>query len=566
MKLLTFILLLLLAQCSIGQTYTSQTTANYRAGSDAGAALTTGHSNTFVGALAGRSTTTGSYNSYFGGASGQYFTTGSYNTFIGFQAGASFARGTQTGWIAGSGKFNTAVGYAAGKKLHTANSNSIFGFEAGYYNEAGNSNTFMGYRAGYSNISGNYNCFLGTSAGLKNTTGGFNTAAGFRALQANTTGSYNTAYGVDALVANTTGYNNTAVGIDALSNNLTGFSNTATGLNSIFRNTSGYNNTANGKEALFNNTTGFNNTAVGTQALIDNTTGSRNTAVGDSAGAQFNSTYSSFIGYKTSVTITGLTNVTVLGHRASATASNQVRIGNTSVTSIGGKVGWSTLSDGRFKDDIKNDVPGLDLINKLTPVTYVVNQKKLQAALKSSNEPVNSNGLKRQTGFIAQEVEKVAKELNYEFSAVDAPQNENDLYGLRYAEFVVPLVKAVQQLDSANKEKEERLAKLEEEIIELKELIGRLGGQLPTERKGWIKQNTPNPVRNSTTIQYYTPEDAKYALILFMNTARQQLRSYNVNGGGTINFSTGTLPSGTYTYSLVVDGKTISTKKMVIAR
>jgi hypothetical protein len=28
---------------------------------------------------------------------------------------------------------------------------------------------------------------------------------------------------------------------------------------------------------------------------------------------------------------------------------------------------------------------------------------------------------------------------------VDKPKNENDMYGLRYSEFVVPLVKAVQE-------------------------------------------------------------------------------------------------------------------------
>jgi hypothetical protein len=49
------------------------------------------------------------------------------------------------------------------------------------------------------------------------------------------------------------------------------------------------------------------------------------------------------------------------------------------------------------------------------------------------------------TGFIAQEVEKTARELGYDFSGVDKPQNEHSLYGLRYAEFVVPLVKAVQE-------------------------------------------------------------------------------------------------------------------------
>jgi trimeric autotransporter adhesin len=50
-----------------------------------------------------------------------------------------------------------------------------------------------------------------------------------------------------------------------------------------------------------------------------------------------------------------------------------------------------------------------------------------------------------QTGFIAQEVEVAAKSVGFDFSGVDAPKNENDFYGLRYAEFVVPLVKAVQE-------------------------------------------------------------------------------------------------------------------------
>ena len=48
-------------------------------------------------------------------------------------------------------------------------------------------------------------------------------------------------------------------------------------------------------------------------------------------------------------------------------------------------------------------------------------------------------------GFIAQEVETAAKNVGYDFSGVDAPKNENDLYGLRYAEFVVPIVKAMQE-------------------------------------------------------------------------------------------------------------------------
>jgi hypothetical protein len=74
---------------------------------------------------------------------------------------------------------------------------------------------------------------------------------------------------------------------------------------------------------------------------------------------------------------------------------------------------------------------------------------------------------KRMTGFLAQDVAKAAHELNYEFSGVDIPDNDKDLYTLRYSEFVVPLVKAVQeQQDEIGKIKEENtLLKNENDML-----------------------------------------------------------------------------------------------------
>ncbi len=43
-------------------------------------------------------------------------------------------------------------------------------------------------------------------------------------------------------------------------------------------------------------------------------------------------------------------------------------------------------------------------------------------------------------------MEAAAKKLNYEFSGVDKPQSKDRVYGLRYDNFVVPLVKALQEL------------------------------------------------------------------------------------------------------------------------
>jgi hypothetical protein len=150
------------------------------------------------------------------------------------------------------------------------------------------------------------------------------------------------------------------------------------------------------------------------------------------------------------------------------TASNQVRIGNTAVTSIGGEVNWTAFSDGRYKKNTKEDVPGLSFITKLRPVTYTLDVNsidsklkvkqpegtgvkladetaRLIAALQPSSEEQKAKAEKAKvvyTGFVAQEVEEAAKALNYDFSGVDKPKGKEDFYGLRYGDFVVPLVKA----------------------------------------------------------------------------------------------------------------------------
>jgi hypothetical protein len=76
-----------------------------------------------------------------------------------------------------------------------------------------------------------------------------------------------------------------------------------------------------------------------------------------------------------------LSNVFTIGNNATVTASNQVIIDNTSVTSIGGQVGWSQFSDERVKSDIKENVPGLAFIEALRPVTYHFSKAKEEQLL-----------------------------------------------------------------------------------------------------------------------------------------------------------------------------------------
>jgi hypothetical protein len=60
--------------------------------------------------------------------------------------------------------------------------------------------------------------------------------------------------------------------------------------------------------------------------------------------------------------------------------------------------------------------------------------------------------------------------MNLTFSGITYPENETDFYSIRYAEFVVPLVNAVQEQNDLILELKERNSILEEKITKLEKL------------------------------------------------------------------------------------------------
>ncbi|MBK8832886.1 MAG: hypothetical protein IPN60_18895 [Saprospiraceae bacterium] len=67
-----------------------------------------------------------------------------------------------------------------------------------------------------------------------------------------------------------------------------------------------------------------------------------------------------------------------------------------------------------------------------------------------------------------QEVEQAAQTIGYDFSGVDAPKMKMTSMAFRYAEFVVPLVKAVQELSAQNVALQQTLNSLQQELESLK--------------------------------------------------------------------------------------------------
>lgn len=338
------------------------------------------------------------------------------------------------------------------------------------------------------------------------------TSFGYLALKS-TTGAGNTAFGYKAMTANGIGYANTASGQYSMENNTDGYSNTAFGSEALRQNILGYFNTAIGQAALAGSTS-FDNTAVGRYSLISLTTGNSNTALGSASNVNDGT----------------LNNVTLLGDFATGTASNQVRVGNGSTTSIGGEVGWSTLSDARVKKNIKQNVPGLAFINKLQSITYNLDLDAVDNIVKApaitdangktiapSADYIAARKAKEKiiySGFLAQDVEKIAKSMNYDFSGVDAAKNSKDLYGIRYAEFVVPLVKAVQELSIQNDE-------LQKQLNEIKETLS-AGNSTPSAAKSKTAANailkiSPNPAKNQFNVSGLKQGTVNYIQVTDLN-------------------------------------------------
>jgi hypothetical protein len=375
----------------------------------------------------------------------------------------------------------------------------------------------------------NTNTFTGSGA-MANITGPgvtLNAAYGYNALRYTTSASRNTAIGAEALVGIDRSNNNTAIGYHAMSS---------------------------GQGHL-----GGDNTAVGAYALDNGNPGARNTAIGSNAGP---------------VQGTFLINTTAIGAEAKTTADHQVRIGNPGTTSIGGQVSWSTLSDGRFKREIREDISGLDFVNKLRPVSYMIDRTAIQKFLGEPDSIANSkfaNKQKpiRQTGFVAQEVDALVKKSGYVFSGVDVPKNDKDPYTIRYAEFVIPLVKAVQELSAKNDEREKQIAEQQKQIDLLLKQLGKIeegGGTKSSEIS--LLQNNPNPFSVNTEIKMVLPETAGSANIIVYNLEGKQLKQLQVKGRGNVSTTIlgNELNAGMYIYALIVDGKVVDTKRMILTK
>ncbi len=252
--------------------------------------------------------------------------------------------------------------------------------------------------------------------------------------------------------------------------------------------------------------------------------------------------------------------------------------------------GGYTTSDQKLKQNIRDFSSAMGIINKLKPKQYEFRQ---DGNYKLMNLPQGSH-----FGLIAQDVEKVLPDLvndtkfetgmaqpqatetalpQTQESAKTETQSETiEFKALNYTELIPVLIKGMQELSTINDEKatrinaqQKQINELQKQIDELKAIVLRSNPQTGTYTKianASLAQNVPNPFTNATTIKYMLPSKFTSGQIIITDKNGRQLKQLNISdkGNGTLHVDASTLSSGTYHYSLVIDGKIISTKQMIV--
>lgn len=235
------------------------------------------------------------------------------------------------------------------------------------------------------------------------------------------------------------------------------------------------------------------------------------------------------------------------------------------------------FSDVRYKENIKDLGIASQIIRQLHPVSFDFIQ---------TDPYEDTASLKNKVGFIAQEMMEVLPHLVGQLP-------EADIYTVDYTSVIPYLVKAFQEaqeekavLEEQTTELQEQVSELQDQLASLQELIQSLLAQNENAnatpksnapkhspknsiREAKLFQNLPNPFSETTVIRYELPKTAGNAYLQVFDMSGRMLRNIALPHAqeiGQVEISAGELMPGTYTYSLVVSGKMVDSKRMVVTQ
>ncbi len=234
--------------------------------------------------------------------------------------------------------------------------------------------------------------------------------------------------------------------------------------------------------------------------------------------------------------------------------------------------GTISSSDQRLKKNIatltSNTFMNLSQLNAISYLYKTRQELKAEGIIPtdtSTTTEAESNYInKTHYGFIAQDVQQILPDLVYE--------REDGILGIDYIGFIPLIIETIKQQNAKINDLELQIdacCKSSSENPELK--IGINENNYSSEnaeapKTARLYQNTPNPFTTETQIKCFIPDDAKNAQLIIYNMQGTQLMKHPINSTGEINVKINAFEftAGMYLYALIVDGKEIDVKRMIL--
>ena len=220
-------------------------------------------------------------------------------------------------------------------------------------------------------------------------------------------------------------------------------------------------------------------------------------------------------------------------------SSGKIIVGELDVTGILKANSFLTNSDMRLKKDIMPLTDCLSKISLLNATSYLLPEIH-----------------KKQYGLTAQEVQKIIPEV--------VEEDKNGMLNIDYMALIPLLIESIK----------EQTGIITAQSLKIKELENLVIKNSPTDNKpavqdetvnAFLFQNVPNPFSEETEIRYFLPQNIKQACICIFNMQGKQVMKRDVQTGhNSLFIKRGELIPGVYIYSLVVAGKEIDTKRMIL--
>ncbi len=201
-------------------------------------------------------------------------------------------------------------------------------------------------------------------------------------------------------------------------------------------------------------------------------------------------------------------------------------------------------SDSSFKKDVYEIPDALSKVMELEGVYYKLNYSDSMAVF---------NNDENQIGLIAQQVEKVVPEV--------VKTMHDGTKAIAYQNLVALLIEAV-------KEQQYQIEELKNNSFKSTGLANNPNQNNFAISKNVLFQNRPNPFNSKTTIKYSVTNEINNAQIFIFNMQGTLITTFKIieKGTGQITINSSELNAGMYMYSLIVDGKLIDTKRMILTQ